>query len=91
MADSIRIGGRTESGYRRTAMVDILGLDSLLAQIVAALGAALVFGNGFALLMDRRGKKPKGEEGELKRPRAWFLLVVGLVMTYWGLASLITG
>ena len=71
-------------------MVDILGLDSLLAQIVLALGAALVLGNGYALYMDRRGKKPKDEEGELKKPRAWFLLVVGLVMAYWGLASLIT-
>lgn len=72
-------------------MVDILGLDSLLAQIVLALGAALAAGNGYALVMDKRGKKPKGEEGELKRPRAWFLLAVGLVMAYWGLASLITG
>ncbi|MCJ7725041.1 MAG: hypothetical protein MUP76_01440 [Acidimicrobiia bacterium] len=71
-------------------MVDILGLDSLLAQIVLALGAALAVGNGYALFMDRTGKKPKGEEGELKRPRAWFLLAVGLVMAYWGLASLVT-
>ena len=71
-------------------MVEILGLDSLLAQIVAALGAALVLGNGYALYMDSRGKKPKGEEGELRRPRAWFLLAVGVVMAYWGLASLVT-
>ena len=70
-------------------MVDILGLDSLLAQIVLALGAALTLGNAYALWMDRRGKKPKGEEGELHRPRAWFLLVVGLIMAYWGLASLL--
>ena len=72
-------------------MVDILGLDSLLAQIVLALGAALAAGNGYALFMHRTGRKPKGEEGELKRSRAWFLLVVGLVMAYWGLASLVTG
>jgi hypothetical protein len=72
-------------------MVDILGLDSLLAQIVLALGAALVLGNGSALFVNRRGRKPKGEEGDLKRSRAWFLLVVGLVMAYWGLASLISG
>ena len=72
-------------------MVDILGLDSLLAQIVAALGAALVLGNGYALYMDSRGRKPEGEEGELRRPRAWFLLAVGVIMTYWGLASLAIG
>ncbi len=72
-------------------MVEILGLDSLLAQIVAALGAALMLGNGYALSMDRRGMKPKGEEGELRRPRAWFLLSIGVVMTYWGLASLAIG
>ena len=72
-------------------MVDILGLDSLLAQIVLALGAALAAGNAFALWMDRRGRKPKGEEGELRRPRAWFLLVVGLVMAWWGLGSLVAG
>ncbi len=72
-------------------MVDILGLDSLLAQIVLALGAALAVGNGYAILMDRRGKKPKGQEGDLKRSRAWFLLAVGVVMAYWGMASLISG
>jgi len=72
-------------------MVDILGLDSLLAQIVLALGAALALGNGYALFTDGRGQKPHGEEGEIKRPRAWFLLAVGMVMGYWGLASLIAG
>ena len=71
-------------------MVEILGLDSLLAQIVLALGAALILGNGYALFMDGRGRKPKGEEGELRRPRAWFLLGVGVIMAYWGLASLVT-
>jgi hypothetical protein len=72
-------------------MVDIFGLDSLLAQIVLALGAALAAGNGAALLVHRRGSKPRGEAGDLKRSRAWFLLVVGLLMAYWGLASLISG
>jgi hypothetical protein len=72
-------------------MVDIFGLDSLLAQIVLALGAALAVGNGAALVVNRRGGKPRGEEGDLKRSRAWFLLVVGLLMAYWGLASLISG
>ncbi|MBI5157871.1 MAG: hypothetical protein HZA58_07675 [Acidimicrobiia bacterium] len=70
-------------------MIDLLGLDTLLAQIILALGAALVAGNGYALVMARRGKRPKGADGELRRGRAWFLLVVGIVMAYWGAASLI--
>jgi hypothetical protein len=72
-------------------MADILDLDNLLAQLVLALGAALAVGNAFALFMDRRGHKPKGQEGrELRRPRAWFLLAVGTFMSYWGLASILT-
>jgi hypothetical protein len=71
-------------------MADILDLDNLLAQLVLALGASLAAGNAFALFMDRRGRRPKGQKGDLHRPRAWFLLVVGLVMTYWGLASILT-
>ena len=54
------------------------------------LGAALLAGNGYALWMDRTGRKPKGEEGELRRPRAWFLFAVGFVMAWWGLGSLLT-
>lgn len=72
-------------------MADFLDLDNLLAQLVLALGAALAVGNAFALYMDRKGRKPKGQEDrELRRPRAWFLLAVGVVMTYWGLASVLT-
>ena len=71
-------------------MADILGLDTLLAQIVLALGGALVAGNGYALWMDRSGRKPKGEEGDLHRSRAWWLLAVGMVMAWWGLGSLLT-
>ena len=72
-------------------MTDILDLDNLLAQLILALGAALVVGNAYALLMNRRGAKPKGMTGELRRSRAWFLLVVGLLIAVWGLASLVTG
>jgi hypothetical protein len=71
-------------------MADIFGLDTLLAQIVLALGAALLAGNGYALWVDRTGRKPQGEEGELRRGRAWFLFVVGFVMAWWGLGSLLT-
>ncbi len=70
-------------------MVDILNLDTLLAQLVAALGAALVVGNGAAIYVHWRGKTPKRAPGEFRAPRAWFLLAVGLVIGVWGLASLL--
>ena len=71
-------------------MADFLDLDNLLAQLVLALGAALLAGNGWALIMDRRGARPKGEDGDLRRGRAWFLAAVGLVMAWWGLGSLLS-
>jgi hypothetical protein len=71
-------------------MIDILDLDNLLAQLVLAIGAALLVGNAYALIMDRRGVRPKGVEGGLRRPRAWWLMIVGAVMTWWGLGSLLT-
>ena len=70
-------------------MGDIFDLDSLLAQLVLALGGALVAGNAYALIMNRRGIKPKGMSGELRRGRAWFLLGVGVVIALWAGASLI--
>lgn len=70
-------------------MPDIFDLDSLLAQMILAFGAALLLGNGLALIVDRRGVKPKGQEGELRKGRAWFLLAVGAVMVWWGLGSLV--
>jgi hypothetical protein len=67
---------------------DIFDLDSLLVQMILAVGAALFLGNGYALIAARRGKRPMGAEGELRTGRAWFLMTVGLVMAIWGLASL---
>ena len=72
-------------------MADFFDLDSLLAQLILALGAALVAGNAYALVMARRGIRPKNAAGDLRKGRAWFLLVVGLVIAIWGLASLISG
>lgn len=69
--------------------MDIFDLDSLFAQLVLALGAALVLGNGYALIQARRGNKPKGMEGEIHKGRAWWLIVVGVVIAVWGLGSLI--
>ena len=72
-------------------MIDILGLDSLLAQLILGLGAALFAGNAYALIMDRRGRRPKNATGNLRTGRAWFLAAVGLVIAAWGLASLVAG
>jgi predicted exporter len=69
---------------------DIFDLNTLFAQMVLALGAALLLGNGYALFMDRKGVRPKGREEEtLRGGRAWFLVAIGAVMTWWGLGSLI--
>lgn len=70
-------------------MTDIFNLNELLAQLILALGAALVLGNGYALIQARRGNAPKGMDGEIHRGRAWWLIAVGLVITVWGLGSLI--
>jgi hypothetical protein len=70
-------------------VADFFDLDTLLAQLVLALGAALVAGNAYALFMARRGVKPKNAAGELRRGRAWWLLGVGIVISVWAGASLL--
>ncbi len=67
---------------------DIFDLDRLLVLMLLAIGLALIAGNGFAIIQARRGKTPKGEEGDFRPGRAWWLLAVGALMTVWGLASL---
>ncbi len=69
--------------------MDIFNLNELLAQLILAVGAALLIGNAYALIQVRRGVKPKNMEGELRQGRAWWLMAVGLIIAVWGLASLI--
>ena len=69
-------------------MADLLDLDSLLAQLITALGLALVFGNGFAMYKHARGEAPEGFEGRYRPGRARFLLIVGVIISIWGLLSL---
>jgi len=69
--------------------MDIFNLNQLMAQLILAVGAALAIGNIYALVQSRRGIRPKGMEGELHRGRAWWLVVVGIVITVWALASLL--
>ena len=64
--------------------------DNLLPYLVLALGAALVFGNGMALVRPPREAK----EDELARApagRSAVMIGIGLVAAIWALASLVTG
>lgn len=66
-----------------------LGQD-LLPFLVLALGAALVFGNGMALVRPPKHVK----EGELTRApagRSAVMMAIGFVAAVWALASLVTG
>jgi len=64
--------------------------DDLLPFLVLALGAALVFGNGLALV-----RPPKqAKEGELERApagRSAVMIAIGFVAAVWALASLVSG
>ena len=64
--------------------------EDLLPLLVLALGAAMVVGNGLALV--RPPVEPR--EGELNRApagRSLVMIAVGLVAAVWALASLISG
>ena len=64
--------------------------ENLLPLLVLALGAALVVGNGLALVRPPRQAKP----GELQRApvaRSVTMLVIGLVAAVWALGSLLAG
>jgi hypothetical protein len=64
--------------------------DDLLPFLVLALGAALVFGNGMALIRPPREAKAD----ELARApvgRSAVMIGIGLVAAIWALASLISG
>jgi hypothetical protein len=70
-----------------SGVTEILGLDSLFAEMTLGLGLAILIGNGFALWKARRGERPQGAEGELRLGRVMFLMAIGVVMTAWGSAS----
>jgi len=68
----------------------LVDLDLLVKQMALAFGAAMVLGNGFAIIQNKRGKAPKGETGEFRAVRAYWLFAVGLLVGIWGAASLLT-
>ena len=69
--------------------VDLLGLDTLLAQMILAVGAAMVLGNGYAIIQNHRGRAQKKAKGGFRAARAWWLLAVGALITAWGTATLL--
>ena len=71
-------------------MEQLIDLDLLVKQMALAFGAAMVLGNGFAIIQNKRGKAPKGETGQFRAVRAYWLFVVGLLIGIWGAAILLT-
>jgi hypothetical protein len=71
-------------------MEQLLDLNLLIKQIALAFGAAMVLGNGYAIIQNKRGKAPKGETGGFRAGRAYWLFAVGLLIAIWGGVSLLT-
>jgi hypothetical protein len=71
-------------------VAELLGIDDLLPELTIALGLALLIGNGLAWWKNRQGQTPEGVEDAAYRPgRVRFLMVVGVLMTVWGVISLV--
>lgn len=62
--------------------------DNLLTFLVLALGAALVFGNGLALVRPPKEAK-KGELARAPVGRSAVMIAIGFVAAIWALASLL--
>jgi hypothetical protein len=73
-----------------TDIQDIFALDLLIKQLALALGLAMVLGNGYAIYKNRKGHKPKDEEGEFRPARVYWLLGVGTLIAIWGAVSLLS-
>lgn len=73
-------------------MFEILGFDSLFAELIFAIGLALLLGNAFAYYQYRKGQRPDKIEADapFNAGRVVFLSVVGVLMTAWGGVSIFT-
>ena len=75
---------------RREVMAEILGLDTLVAQMILAIGLALVAGNSWAVLRHFQGRPPPGQRGAFRPRRAAFLILAGALMVIWSAVSLLS-
>jgi hypothetical protein len=82
-------GRKRRHGGTFITMEEILDLNLLIKQIALAFGAAMFIGNVFAIVQNKRGKTPKGEVGEFRAARAYWLLGVGALIATWGAVSLL--
>ena len=64
--------------------------EDLLAYLVLALGAALVFGNGMALVRPPKQAR-KGELARAPVGRSVVMIAIGFVAAVWAVASLVSG
>ncbi|MGB7860674.1 MAG: hypothetical protein WBM90_09275 [Acidimicrobiia bacterium] len=72
-------------------MGELFDFDNLLPELIIALGLALLIGNGLAWWKHRQGEAPRGVPEAHYRPgRVRFLVVVGVILTTWGLVTLLT-
>lgn len=70
--------------------MDILGLDSLFAEMLLGVGLAMVIGNGFAWWKHRRNETPDFEGAEFRPGRVVFLGSIGLVIATWAAITLLS-
>ncbi|MGH2726975.1 MAG: hypothetical protein ACRDKS_08355 [Actinomycetota bacterium] len=67
----------------------MIPLPVILAEIIMALGAALVFANLWALVQPKV-RPDKAPARPIQRGRAITNMIIGLVVLVWGFASFIT-
>jgi hypothetical protein len=66
----------------------MIPLPVILAEIIMALGGALLVGNGAAVIRSRRGGAKNGAQVQA-RGRVLVMMLLGLVIFVWGLATFV--